>query len=170
MNRDQFLSTLERGLKRLPADKQAEIMADYQSYFAEGLAAGRDEATVAHSLGDPARLAAELRLGVEARRSAFRGFTGLVSLALLDGLRWFPLVVGLLLVLLLLGAGAIALVYAAFTLFVLPFDMPLGGIAAALLRGFALIAASVAAFAVSRAGVQLLVKYFVRLPSTEVSP
>lgn len=170
MKRDQFLSTLERGLRRLPPQKRAEIVADYRSYFAEGLAAGRDEATVASSLGNPARLAAELRVGHEAPHSIFRGVTGLASLALLDGVRWFPLVAGLLVVLLLLGTGFVALLYGGFTLLVLPFDSPLGGIVAVLLRGFALITASVAAFAVSRAGVQLLVKYFVRLPPTEVSP
>ena len=168
MTREEFLSILERGLARLPPDKCAEILADYRSYFSEGVAAGRTEATIAQSLGNPARLAAELRLGHEAPGSAFRAFTGLVALALLDGVRWFPLVVGLLVILLLLGAGSVALVYAAFALFVLPFDMPLGGITAVLLRAVALGAAGVTAFALSRAGMQVLLNFFVRLPSPEV--
>jgi uncharacterized membrane protein len=163
VTRQEFLATLERGLTRLPAAQRAEILADYQSYFAEGAGVGRDEHSVAHSLGNPARLAAELRLGLEAPGSAFHGFTALLAIALLDGLRWFPLVLGLLLILLLLGIGAVALGYAAFTLLVLPFDQPLGGIGAVLLRGLALLAAGVAAFSVARAGVLLLVKFFVRL-------
>jgi uncharacterized membrane protein len=170
MTREQFLAALERGLKHLPADRRRDILADYQSYFAEGLAAGRDERKVAESLGNPARLAAELRLGHEAPRSAFRGFSALVALAMLDGLLWLPLVLGLLLVLVLTGAGAVALVYAAFTLSVLPFDLPLGGIGAVLLRGLALAAAGAAAFAAARAGVLLLARFIVRLPSSEVSP
>ena len=179
MTRQEFLAALERGLGRLPAEQRAEILADYDSYFAEGAAAGRDEHSVAESLGHPARLAAELRLGLEAPQSALRGFMALLSIALLDAVRWFPLVVGLLLVLLLLGFGAVALGYASFTLLVLPFDQPLGGIVAVLLHGLALICAAIAAFAVARAGVLLLVKFFVRLhrrntrllrPTTEVSP
>ena len=170
MTRDQFLAALERGLQRLPAVKRAEILADYRSYFAEGLAAGREERALADSLGNPVRLAAELRVGHEAGHSAFRGFIGLMAIALLDGVRWFPLVVGLLVVCLLIGCAAVAAVCAAFTVVVLPFDLPLGGVAAVLLRGVALLAASLAALSAARAGVQLLVKFFIRLPSPEVSP
>jgi uncharacterized membrane protein len=170
MTRDQFLAALERGLERLPADKRAEIVADYSSYFAEGQAAGRDERALAESLGNPARLAAELRVGHEARQSAFRGLTGLMAIALIDGVRWFPLVAGLLVISILLGAAAVAAVYAVFTVFVLPFDLPLGGLGAVLLRGIALLAAMVAALSAARAGVQLLVKYFIRLPHSEISP
>jgi uncharacterized membrane protein len=60
MTRALFLSRLKDGLSGLPAEERAEIMADYESYFAEGMAAGRGENDVEASLGDPARLAKEL--------------------------------------------------------------------------------------------------------------
>jgi uncharacterized membrane protein len=163
MNRAEFFAGLEHGLRQLPSQQRAEILSDYQSYFADALAAGRAEHEVAESLGNPTRLSAELRLGLEAPRSASRSFFTLMTLAVIDGISWLPLVAGLLLVLALTGIGAVALVYACFTLLVIPFDSPLGGIAAVLLRGVALTAAGVAAFALARAGVLLLVKFFVRM-------
>jgi uncharacterized membrane protein len=62
MTRDAFLARLRHGVRRLPRAAVAEIMAEYENYFAEGLAAGRSEAQLAAALGNPARLAAELRL------------------------------------------------------------------------------------------------------------
>lgn len=179
MNRAEFLAALERGLHRLPAPRRAEIVADYQSYFTEGVAAGRTEQEVAASLGSPARLSAELRLGYEAPRSPLRSFMTLLALVMLDGAAWAPLLAGVFLVLALIGVGVVTLVYAGFTLLVLPFDQPLGGFAAVLLRGVALLTAGVAALAAARAGVLLLVRFFVRMhrrnqrvlrPITEDSP
>jgi uncharacterized membrane protein len=60
MTQALFLSRLKDGLSGLPVEERAEIMADYQAHFAEGLAAGRSENDVEASLGDPARLAKEL--------------------------------------------------------------------------------------------------------------
>ena len=61
MSRALFLSRLKEGLSGMPGPEQAEIMADYESYFAEGAAKGRSESDVEAALGDPARLAKELR-------------------------------------------------------------------------------------------------------------
>jgi uncharacterized membrane protein len=132
------------------------------------VAAGRDEHSIAASLGDPVRLAAELRLGHEAPRSATRSFAALVALALIDGVRWLPLVLGLLCALGLMGIGLVALVYAGFTVAVSPFDSPLGGAVAVLLRVVALVAGSVAAFSAARASVLLLVKSILRPTPNEV--
>jgi uncharacterized membrane protein len=178
MNRAEFLAALGRGLKRLPPDERAAILADYQGYFADGAAAGRQEQELAQSLGSPALLAAELRLGREAPRSAGRAFGALLALVMLNGVVWLPLLLGVFLVLALIVLGGTLLVYAGFTFFVTPFDQPLGGMAAVLLRALGLFAACVAAWAVARAGVVLLVKFFVRMhhryrrvsrASTEVS-
>ena len=41
--------------------RSTSVMADYAAHFAEGMAAGRSEAEIAAALGDPLRLARELR-------------------------------------------------------------------------------------------------------------
>jgi len=61
MNRVAFLTILNDGLAGLPADEIDDILADYMSYFDEAAASGRSEAEVAAALGDPRRLARELR-------------------------------------------------------------------------------------------------------------
>jgi uncharacterized membrane protein len=61
MTRALFLSALKDGLSGMPECECAELMADYQAHFAEGAAAGRSENDIEASLGDPARLAKELR-------------------------------------------------------------------------------------------------------------
>jgi uncharacterized membrane protein len=92
MTGDEFVAALRRGLKGLPAREADDIVADYRNHFAEGIAAGRSEAEVAAALGDPSRLARELRAEAglrawEARRSpgAFlRAIVALFGLAALD--------------------------------------------------------------------------------------
>ena len=61
MNRQAFIDRLRLGLSGLPAQAVNEAVADYETHFAEGAAAGRTEDEVAAALGDPARLARELR-------------------------------------------------------------------------------------------------------------
>jgi uncharacterized membrane protein len=61
MTRQAFMSRLREGLRGLPPQTVADTMADYETHFAEGIAAGRTEAEVADALGDPGRLARELR-------------------------------------------------------------------------------------------------------------
>src|SRR5271156_2226625 len=61
MTREAFIARLWEGLKGLPTATVAEIAADYNAHFAEGAAAGRSEAEIATALGDPDRLARELR-------------------------------------------------------------------------------------------------------------
>jgi uncharacterized membrane protein len=61
MSRQLFLERLRAGLRGLPMGAIDEIAADYQAHFAEGAAAGRSETEVAAALGDPDRLARELR-------------------------------------------------------------------------------------------------------------
>ena len=81
-------------------------MADYDSYFSEGEAAGRDPAEIAASLGDPAALAAELRLSNELQawradsrpRVTLRMLGALLSLTAIHSVAWLPLVLGVLLV------------------------------------------------------------------------
>lgn len=68
MSEQAFLNRLRSGLRGLPADVVGDIVADYEAHFAEGAAAGRSEADVAAALGDPARLARELRAEATLKR------------------------------------------------------------------------------------------------------
>src|SRR6186997_2417243 len=68
MTRQAFLARLRDGLRGLPPRAVSDIMADYEAHFAEGEAHGRSEAEVAAALGEPGRLARELRAEVGLRR------------------------------------------------------------------------------------------------------
>lgn len=61
MNREAFMAKLREGLRGLPQAAIDEYAADYEAHFVEGLADGRTEAEVTRALGDPTRLARELR-------------------------------------------------------------------------------------------------------------
>ncbi len=61
MTRDQFIARLRGGLANMPPEAIEDIVSDYEAHFADGAAAGRTEDQVAEALGDPDRLARDLR-------------------------------------------------------------------------------------------------------------
>jgi uncharacterized membrane protein len=61
MNRSAFLARLRDGLTGLAQEDIDELISDYEAHFTEGAAAGRSDDDVARALGDPNRLARELR-------------------------------------------------------------------------------------------------------------
>ena len=73
MNRVAFLATLRDGLAGLPGREVDDILGDYTSYFDEANASGRSEEEVAAALGDPRRLARELRAESGLRRLENQG-------------------------------------------------------------------------------------------------
>lgn len=68
MTRAEFMGRLRRGLVGMPTAAAADIASDYETHFEDGAAAGRSEAEVATALGDPDRLARELRAEAGAQR------------------------------------------------------------------------------------------------------
>lgn len=60
MKQQEFIRQLQAALRRLPESESQDIVADYQEYFRDGLAAGRSEEDIAAGLGDPQQLAREL--------------------------------------------------------------------------------------------------------------
>jgi uncharacterized membrane protein len=68
MNRAHFMAQLRDGLAGLHHSDIADIVADYESHFADGAADGRTQEEVAAALGDPVRLARELRAEIGFRR------------------------------------------------------------------------------------------------------
>src|ERR1700680_1191126 len=99
MNGATFLSRLREGLAGLPEKEVDEIVADYSAHFAEGAAPGRSEDDVATALGDPSRLARELRAEAglrhwEQRRSAgnfIAAIFAFIGLATVDVIVLLPL-------------------------------------------------------------------------------
>jgi uncharacterized membrane protein len=125
MTRNEFLSRLRRGLDGLAPDQVHDVMGDYETHFIDGLANGRTEEEIAAALGDPARLARELKAEAGFRRWENDRTAGNLAGAVLA----------------LLGLAAVDV------MFLLPFLFALGGMfigcaAAAiglLVAGFALI-------------------------------
>jgi len=68
MTRTEFIAQLRRALAGMAPKEIDDIVADYSAHFDEGVAAGRSEQDVASALGDPQRLARELRAEAGLRR------------------------------------------------------------------------------------------------------
>jgi uncharacterized membrane protein len=61
MKQDAFIQRLRQGLASLPKQEVDEIVADYREYIGDAIAAGRSEEGVLAALGDPDKLARELK-------------------------------------------------------------------------------------------------------------
>jgi uncharacterized membrane protein len=111
MNRIAFLRILRDGLAGLPAQETDDILADYTAYFDEANASGRSEVDVAAALGDPRRLARELRAETGLRswenHHSFRNLStvllALGGLAAVDILLLLPLLFAVTLIILVSG-------------------------------------------------------------------
>jgi uncharacterized membrane protein len=157
MSRQAFLSRLRAGLAGLPPRAIEEIAADYEAHFAEGEAAGRTEAEVAAALGDPVRLARELRAEAGLKRweaernpsAAAGAIFAVLGLGALDVLVLLPILIGVggvllgcfIAVIVAVFAGGVMMIGAGF------YHGPGGGLAA-LLTGLGMIAGSVSGGAV----------------------
>ena len=151
MTRQAFMARLREGLRGLPAQTIEEVAADYETHFADGAAAGRTEAEVAMALGDPGRLAREVRAESGLKRwetdrspsAAASAIIGILGLGALDILILLPILMGIGGVIFGLGIAVIVAFFAGGVMFaVAPFADPPGGVAAALLAGIGLMAAS----------------------------
>lgn len=120
MKRDEFLGRLKDGLAGMPRDQMDDIVRDYESHFAEGVAQGRSEDDIAAALGDPARLARELRAEAGLRRwqegrnaaSFIAALLAFLGLATFDVILLLPVLFVVLIVLFALGIAMIAVTIA----------------------------------------------------------
>jgi uncharacterized membrane protein len=120
MNRAMFLAELRMGLSGLPANEIEETIGDYETHFSDGMAAGRSEAAIANALGDPARLAKELRAEAGFRRweseksagSLVGAVMALLGLATLDLIFLIPFLSVVAAILLAIFLSAVALLFA----------------------------------------------------------
>jgi len=152
MTRAEFIARLKNGLVGLTTATANDIIADYETHFDDGLAAGRTEAEVAAALGDPARLARELKAeaGIQRWRqeknpsAAAAAIFAVLGLGAIDILVLLPILMGvvgtifgfyLAAVVLFIGGGAIMVAG--------PFAGFPGGPFAAILVGLGLMAGAV---------------------------
>ena len=117
MTRDEFLDTLAERLRGLPPNEIDELLDDYASHFAEGMAEGRSEAEIAAALGDPARLARELRAEAGLRRwetartpaNFYAAIIGFLALIAVDFMFLLPLLGALAIAALAIGLAMLGL-------------------------------------------------------------
>jgi uncharacterized membrane protein len=154
MTREAFIARLWAGLKGMPPKAAADIIADYDAHFAEGAAQGRTEAEIAAALGDPDRLARELRAeaGVkqwETRRSpeaAAVAVFAILGLGAIDLIFLLPIMIGVISALFGLIVATIGVFVAGGVVFAVgPFAAAPGGPVVALLAGLGMMAGAVAA-------------------------
>lgn len=166
MTRDEFMGRLRRGLVGLPTVSAAEIAADYETHFEDGAAAGRSEAEVAAALGDPDRLARELRAEAGARRwdqeknpSAAAGAVfAVLGLGAIDILILLPVLMGVVGALFGFFMAAVGLFIAGGGVMIVgPFAGFPGGVATAILAGLGLMAGATAIGALTAVATILLV-------------
>lgn len=157
MTRQAFIARLRDGLRGLPPQSVADIVADYETHFADGEAAGRTEDEVAAALGDPARLARELRAEMGLKRweeersasGAAAAVFAVLGLGALDLFILLPVLMSVGGILFGLSMAAIAGLFAGGAIFAVgPFaDFP-GGPAAAILGGLGVMSGATALGAV----------------------
>lgn len=152
MTRAEFIARLKNGLVGLTTTAANEIVADYQAHFDDGLAAGRSEAEVAAALGDPDRLARELKAEAGIQRwhqeknpSAAAGAVfAVLGLGAIDILVLLPILMGVVGTIFGFFIAAIGLFIAGGGIMVAgPFMGFPGGPFAAILMGLGLMAGAV---------------------------
>ncbi len=143
MTRQGFLDTLRASLRGLPPTSIDEVIADYEAHFAEGLQAGRTEAEISAALGDPARLARELRTEAGLKRwelernpsAAVGAIFGILGLGAIDILVLLPILLPVAATLLGFSITAVVLFVCGAIVFVLGPFAGLGPYIAALMFG-----------------------------------
>ena len=145
------MARLREGLRGLPPQAIADIVADYEAHFTDGEAAGRTEAEVAAALGDPDRLAREVRAESTLNRwrderspsSAAAAVFAVLGLGAIDILILLPILMGIAGAIIGIAVAVIVCFFAgAFVFAAGPFMDPPGGPVTALLAGLGVMADS----------------------------
>lgn len=153
MTRHEFIRRLRSGLRGMPPEDLADVVSDYEAHFDAAAAEGRTEAEVAEALGNPSRLARELRLEAGIRNwqsdrtpsSAWSAVLAFMGLATLDILILMPIVLPLIGIVIAFYVVAVALfVGGGFVAIAGPFSGFPGGALVAILCGLGMMAGSVA--------------------------
>lgn len=151
MTRQAFMARLREGLRGLPPQTVIDVISDYEAHFADGASAGRSEDEVAAALGNPDRLAREIRAESTMTRwreertpsSAASAVFAVLGLGALDILILLPILMGVAATIFGLFVAVVVMFFVgAFMLAAGPFADPPGGPAAAVLAGIGVMAGS----------------------------
>jgi uncharacterized membrane protein len=151
MNRADFMTRLRRGLGGLPVATIDDILTDYDNHFTDAEAAGRSEREVAEALGDPGRLARELRAEAGLRKweeqknpsGAAAAVIAVLGLGAIDILVLLPILMGVVAAIFGFFVAVIAGLFAGAVVFAAgPFAEPPGGPLTAVLLGIGIMAIS----------------------------
>jgi len=151
MTRQAFMARLREGLRGLPPQTVIDVISDYEAHFADGASAGRSEDEVAAALGNPDRLAREIRAESTMTRwreertpsSAASAVFAVLGLGALDILILLPILMGVAATIFGLFVAVVVMFFVgAFLLAAGPFADPPGGPAAAVLAGIGIMAGS----------------------------
>lgn len=149
MTRADFMTKLRRGLAGMPAASIEDIAADYDTHFVDALAAGRSEQEVADALGNPGRLARELRTEAGMKKweeqknpsAAAAAVFAVLGLGAIDIIILLPILMGVIGTLFGLFIAVIAIVIGGGVVMAAgPFLEPPGGPMTALLAGLGMMA------------------------------
>ena len=171
MNRAHFMAQLRDGLSGLHHTDIGDIVADYERHFADGAADGRTEDEISAALGEPDRLARELRAEVgfrrwEENRSAgnFMGVVlALLGLATIDFIILLPFLCSLAALFFGLAVGCLGMVVGgAFLLFSLLWGGVMGNTAMQLLIGLGLISGAIGGGALLLLLMDIIAKLLIR--------
>ncbi|MGE8077478.1 HAAS signaling domain-containing protein [Peribacillus loiseleuriae] len=107
MSKKQFLSILEKYLRKLPKNEKEEILQDYEEYFTIGVEEGKTESQIVEALGSPKQLAKELIAvyainKAEEKKSIISMFTALFSIMGLSVMNCIIIIVSLFVLLILI--------------------------------------------------------------------
>ncbi|MDP9056041.1 MAG: DUF1700 domain-containing protein [Pseudomonadota bacterium] len=153
MTRDDFLRKLRRGLSGMDPDAIEDNVSDYAAHFDAAREDGRSEVEVAEALGDPWRIARELKLEAGVRRweegrspsSAMTAVIGVLGLGALDILVLAPILLPIIGVIFGLYMALLCVFIAGAAAFIAgPFSGFPGGILAAVFGGLGIMAAAIA--------------------------
>lgn len=95
MNKEQFLSQLNKSLQRLPASEREDILQDFQEHFEIGISTGKTEEEIAKGLGSPQQIAKEMIVTYRLEQVEETSSTGNILRAVwaVIGLGFFNLVI-----------------------------------------------------------------------------
>lgn len=154
MTRNEFIRRLRQGLGGMPVADQDDVIADYEAHFEAGAAEGRSELEIAEALGNPGRLARELRLEAGIRQwrqdrspsAAWAAVIAFMGLATIDILILLPIFLSIIGVFVALYAACIGVFIAGGAIMIVgPFAGFPGGGFVAFLMGLGVMGLSIAA-------------------------